>query len=130
MRWKGAKSGNGTAARQWIYVLWNFPYVWVTKIGITGYPDMRLRDIDRTSPGWDFRLFHVRTFGAYQLEQFLHAIFYPFKVRFRGSGHTERFLSLVIPPALLIIIIWVTIERLVLLSPVIILAYFLMKLTL
>lgn len=99
------KSGNGTWAPQYIYVLYNLPYIWVTKIGITGYPDHRIRDIRESSPGEDYYLVCVRLFGAYQLEQFLHRMFRPLQVQWEGSGHTERFVSLVILLAVPIIYI-------------------------
>lgn len=99
------RSGNGTMAPQYIYVLYNKPYWWVTKIGITGYPDRRIRGIREHDDalGKDYYLFKVHLFGAYYLEQFLHKIFAPFRVPWKGSGRTERFLIIVVPIAFLLI---------------------------
>lgn len=123
------RSGNGTWARQYIYVLWNFPFIWITKIGITGWEKYRIKSIDRQAPGWDFYLFKTQVFGAYYLEQLLHAIcfpfniFYVFGVRFGRSGHTERFLAISILIALPIILLWWVLDKAFLLIPVAGLAY-------
>lgn len=87
-----ARSGNGTAQRQWLYIMGNFPMLWIVKIGITGNPSARLRSVDKSAPGKDFYLFRVRIIWAYQIEQFVHALCFFLRVRFWGSGHTERFL--------------------------------------
>lgn len=100
------KSGNGTWAPQYIYILYNRPYWFVTKIGITGYPQRRLHGI-RTDPdaiGTDFYLLKIKMFGAYYVEQFLHRLFFVFKVPWKGSGRTERFLVIVVIPAVVLLI--------------------------
>lgn len=105
MRLFKRKSGNGTWASQYIYVLVNWPFFWVTKIGITGWPEHRLSDIRKDSPGTDYYLLKVRLFGAYYLEQLLHILFRPIRVKWTGSGYTERFLSIACIPAVVIILL-------------------------
>lgn len=95
------RSGNGTWNIQWFYVLWNFPCFWVVKIGITGEPITRWANIDKTSFGWDFPIYAVRIFCAYQVEQGVHRLCRIMKVYFNGSGHTERFFVLAAIPALI-----------------------------
>ena len=95
------RSGNGTSNVQWLYVLGNFPFLWVVKIGIAGNLWKRERQVDRTAPGWDFVLFALYIPGAYQVEQWLHKICKPLRVSFRGSGHTERFLFPAAIPAVI-----------------------------
>jgi hypothetical protein len=98
------RSGNGKKSAQWLYLLWNFPYLGVCKIGIGGDLGKRVRGVDRTSKGKDFTLFAVKVLFAYQTEQFMHSLFSMFRVRFNGSGKTERFSSLVIIPSICIML--------------------------
>lgn len=86
------KSGNGVSSRQWLYVLGNFPYFWIVKIGISKCAKTRLRQIDKSAKGIDFILFKIKIRWAYQAEQFTHFLCSPIRVRFNGSGKTERFL--------------------------------------
>jgi len=85
------KSGNHTSSPQWLYLLGNFPYFWIVKIGIGGKLKARERQIDRSAKGMDFILFALWFPWAYQVEQIIHAICAPLRARFNGSGHTERF---------------------------------------
>lgn len=95
-------SGNGTAAKQWIYVFWNIPFVWVVKIGIAGNVKDRHRGVDRSSPGWDIPIWFIPIFFAYQLEQAIHRGCSFLQVPFWGSGHTERFFILAAIPAVIL----------------------------
>jgi len=101
-----ARTGNGTSNFQWIYVLWNWPYFWVCKVGIAGSLKARERQVDASAPGRDLIIWAVYVPLAYQVEQALHRLFAPFRVRFSGSGHTERFLSICAIPAILAITAW------------------------
>lgn len=103
---KKIKSGNGTAAKQWLYVLWNLPYFWTCKVGITGYLDLRVQQIDEDNKGYDFPIFAIKIYGAYQVEQFVHGLCSFMRDRsFKGTGHTERFFVLAIIPAIAISIL-------------------------
>ena len=102
------KIGNGSWSRQWVYVLVNFPYIWVSKTGITGRNvDQRLKEIDDSAPGWDFKFFSLPILFAYPIEQFLHSIYRKLglSVKFKGSGKTERFLVITIIPSVIIVFI-------------------------
>lgn len=89
------RSGNHTTAKQYIYVLVNFPYFWVIKVGIGGNKEKRIRSIDKEAPGKDFCLMSARLHFAYGLEQSIHLMLAPLNYRADpkkwGSGHTERF---------------------------------------
>lgn len=62
------------------------------KIGIARDVPRRWNDIDRSTPGTRERpTFHLPVIGARALEKTLHALFYPFRYRHRGSGKTEWF---------------------------------------
>ena len=106
------KSGNGTWAPQYIYLLYNVPYWYVTKIGVTGSPANRLRSFreDTQCPGEDAYLFKVKVFGAYYIEQFLHRVFRMFRIRWSGTGKTERFLIIVAPIAIAFIVVFKAID--------------------
>lgn len=105
-RRKKIRTGNGTSAIQWLYVLWNFPFVWVCKIGIGGKLKERERQVDASAPGWDLIIFALPIPMAYQVEQFIHRMCAPLRVKFWGSGYTERFFVLAIVPAIAIATAW------------------------
>jgi len=96
------KSGNGTSSAQWIYVLWNVPFVWVVKIGIGGKLRKRTRQVGKSAKGWDIPVFAIWIPFAYQVEQFIHRLCSPIRVKFDGTGKTERFLLPAIIPGILI----------------------------
>ena len=104
---KRSRSGNGTANAQHLYLLWNWPYLHVCKIGISGDVKRRLRTINRTSPGYDFKIIAPVIFGAYYIERGLKNVFKAkwFKVKFEGSGKTERFTALLLPVFLTVIVL-------------------------
>lgn len=97
-------SGNGTAARQYIYVLWYvFPMPWLWKIGITGNMQARLREINKTTFGVIVPIWFCKIYGAYYVEQFLLGILYPLKWHVNGSGGTEyRILGIIALPLILL----------------------------
>lgn len=101
------RSGNHTWRPQWLYIYWNFPFLWIIKIGITGRTvKRRRREVDRSAPGWDFPIFVIYLYGAYQCEQMIHRTCRLLQVGFWGSGKTERFHILALIPALAISIAW------------------------
>lgn len=104
------QSGNGTANKQWLYIFWNIPFIWVCKIGISGNVKTRHRQVDRTSRGIDIPVWYIRIYFAYQLEQWLHRVFSFARVRFTGSGHTERFFIIAAVPALILSLLFFIIE--------------------
>ena len=88
------KSGNYTSAPQFLYILWNVPYIWVVKIGIGGKLRHRTRQVGKSAPGLDIPVFATWVIGAYGLEQFIHRLCAPFRLplgRRWGTGRTERF---------------------------------------
>jgi hypothetical protein len=93
------RTGNGTARTQWLYVLWNFPFIWTVKIGISGDHKRRHKQVDKSAPGWDFIVYAVRIPFAYQVEQTVHGLMSWCRVGFWGSGHTERFWVIAAIPA-------------------------------
>lgn len=99
---KRRRSGNGTTARQWLYILANFPFIWIVKVGIAGDVTKREKQIDKSAKGWDFCIFKIKILFAYQVEQFVHRLCSPIQVSFDGSGKTERFFFLAAIPAFLL----------------------------
>jgi hypothetical protein len=87
------KTGNGSWGRQTIYVLLNFPFFWVIKVGITSRPDLRVDQIDKDNIGIDFLLFKAERYAAWPWEQIHHTLMSPLRWRwwFKGTGKTERF---------------------------------------
>lgn len=62
------------------------------KIGIARNVRQRWADIDRSTPGSRERpTFAVKIFYARRVEQFLHRLFWLWRVRHTGSGKTEWF---------------------------------------
>jgi hypothetical protein len=96
------KSGNGTSRIQWLYVFWNFPFIWTVKVGISGDWKTRHKQVDKSAPGWDIPIWCIKIPFAYQVEQFVHGLMFWCRVGFWGSGHTERFFILAAIPAILI----------------------------
>ena len=81
------RTGNRTWNTQLVYILGNFPFVMVVKIGITGNMKRRLSQIDKSAPGNDRVLFRMKIWGAYYLEQLVHFLCYPLRVyHFRELG--------------------------------------------
>lgn len=109
---KKKKSGNGTSAKQDLYILVNVPYVWVAKVGISGNAAKRKKEIDKSAKGKDLVLVKFRIHYAYQVEQFIHRLCAPIRVRFDGSGKTERFFILAIIPAFIFGLLFWLVERL------------------
>ena len=114
---KKRKTGNGTSNRQWLYVIANpsvallfspiiymlpvapwiqlsiFGLLLLTKVGITGYLELRFMKISKTSPGIDVLIYAVPISYAYQLEQWIHRKFKWLNCPWFGSGHSEWFFS-------------------------------------
>lgn len=79
------KSGNGTIARQELYLLVNWPYVFIYKIGIGKDAKARARDKSRDHPGTYHCVAAARIEFAYQIEQLLLALTLPFFWPFFGG---------------------------------------------
>lgn len=92
---KKRTSGNNVRNKQSLYLLWNFPFIWIVKIGITGRGVWnRCRAVDKEDPGITFPIFWVNVPFAYQLEQFIFKICKSLNLQYKnfgGTGHTERF---------------------------------------
>ena len=103
------RTGNHTSAPQWIYFLWNFPYVWIVKIGIGGKLRTRTRQVGKSAPGLDIPVFALWVVGAYQVEQFIHWSCSWCRVRLGkrwGTGRTERFYLPALPVGIVISLAW------------------------
>lgn len=99
---KRRRTGNGTTNRQWLYIFWNFPFIWIVKIGIGGDMWKRRKQVDKSAPGIDIPIWFIYIPFAYQLEQFIHSIMSIIQVPFWGSGHTERFFIIAAVPAIVL----------------------------
>lgn len=90
-----------------IYIMWNFPYLWKVKIGVStfGKTRKRVKSVNSTTPGWVFPIFvSVLPWGVPGLESTLHKLLKPLHSPFtKGSGKTEWFLILALIPAIFII---------------------------
>lgn len=104
------RSGNGTSARQWLYVFWNIPFIWIVKVGIAGSVKKRHSQVDRSAPGWDIPIWYIKIPFAYQLEQFIHSMMSFCRIGFWGSGHTERFFIIAAIPAIILSLVLFIIE--------------------
>ncbi len=114
------RTGNHTANPQWLYIVINptlaipgfalalyvgYPpsfsaflasFLVLIKIGITGVPRSRFRDIHKASPGIDIPIRLAWLPGAYYIEQTLHFLFFLFRLWSwgQGAGRTEWFIAL------------------------------------
>lgn len=79
------KSGNGTAARQWLYLYVNIPLVILFKIGISGNYKRRAKQVSKKGFGQTVPVFAVRIPFAFQCEQAMHRSFRLFNIRYGGS---------------------------------------------
>lgn len=111
------RTGNHTANVQWLYIVINptlaipgfavalyagYPpafaaflasFLVLIKIGITGRLVARFRSIVKSSPGMDIPIPLMLMPFAYQAEQAIHWILWPFRIRWIGSGKTEWFIG-------------------------------------
>lgn len=110
------RTGNGSKSRQWLYILINIPLIWIVKIGITGNLSRRIRQIDRSAFGWDVPIFAVKIRFAYAVEQSIHRFCSGLRIRFHGSGKTERFFVLAALPAILGAVLVFVLEWIIYLS--------------
>lgn len=114
------RTGNHTANPQWIYLVINptlalpllvfglatglplVPALFMSsffvliKVGVTGVPKHRFRGIHKASPGIDIPIRLAWLPGAYYIEQAIHFLFFPFRLRAwgRGAGRTEWFIAI------------------------------------
>ena len=80
-----------------LYCLWNFPLIWIFKVGIvrTGKGAFRrAKEVNKAMPGYPIPIMAVIIpFGAYRVEQEMHRIMRRWRVDFyKGDGHTETFI--------------------------------------
>ncbi len=85
MRISHRKSGNGTSARQWLYLYVNIPLIFLFKIGISGNYKRRARQVSKKGIGQTIPVFAVRIPFAFQCEQALHRLFRLFNIKYGGS---------------------------------------------
>jgi hypothetical protein len=105
MRIQNRKSGNGTAARQWLYLYVNVPLVFLFKIGISGNYKRRAKQVANKGFGHTVPVFAVRVPFAFQCEQAMHRFFRLFNIRYGGSR--EWYLFPVAPLAILVMVfVW------------------------
>jgi hypothetical protein len=98
MRRRTQKSGNGTHARQWLYLYVNVPFLVLVKIGISGDYKRRAREVNKAAFGWTIPVFAVKIPFAWQCEQAMHRLFCCFNISYGGSR--EWFLFPVAPVAI------------------------------
>lgn len=127
------KTGNGTKAKQELYVMVWLPaaiftivaaiylatikhpaFVWLAiacpvKIGIGGNSERRRREIDNSLPGPVWKVFSATIRNAYGVEQSLHRALRWLNVPMMGSGKTEWFFGFAFFPAVLMAgLVWAT----------------------
>lgn len=90
------RSGNGTSAKQWLYLLINLPNFYLCKVGITGNLKNRLRSINDEAFGYTFPVFCFRVHFAYQIEQAILNVSKPFKFSYGQSGRSEWRIGIVV----------------------------------
>lgn len=109
-------SGNGTNARQWLYLFWNIPCIWMCKIGIGGNYQRRSKEVSRTVFGVAVPVFAVKILFAYKIEKALHRTFRVFNIPFHGSGKEEWFFILVLPFAAVVMLFFFLLEWVIILG--------------
>ena len=89
----GHKSTSRILEETFVYLMWNFPFFFLNKFGISDKTKNRVKNVSDTTPGI---VNLVATFNlpfGYKLEQFIHALYRLQNVHFwTGSGRTEWFL--------------------------------------
>ena len=113
---KARTSGNGTNNRQWLYLFWNIPCIWMCKIGIGGDYERRRKEVSRTAPGNAILFLAVKILFAYRIEKALHRTFRVFNIPFHGSGKQEWFFILVLPFAAAVMLFFFFLEWIVILG--------------
>jgi hypothetical protein len=101
---------NNTPQKQWLYVMVNFPMLFLCKVGISKDAERRAKDVSKSIPGRAIILFAGRIYFAYQIEQALHKLGKEFNVPFVGSGKTEWFWLPVGLVAIVVILIALALE--------------------
>lgn len=102
------RSGNGTSASQFLYLLIYLPIPLFVKVGISGNVWQRVGFISESLPGFVVPLLWVKVPFAWQLEQALHGWLSWLSVPFIGSGRTEYFwlpAVLIVAPIMLFLIV-------------------------
>lgn len=90
------KSERRILGETYVYLMHNFPHVWVSKFGITDHTDARVRDVSDTTPGDVFYVFPPSQvpFGK-AVEGFVHSLYSWANAPFNtGSGRSEWFLNI------------------------------------
>lgn len=65
------RTGNGTNSAQWLYVKLHIPFIWKTKIGITGYLFQRTRQTSAKVWGFYVPVAFIQMYFAWPVEQFI-----------------------------------------------------------
>lgn len=114
---------------QILYLMINFPLIFLVKIGITGNLQQREKNISETTPGIAVPVIAFYLYNAHGLEQWLHRVLAPLNVRLKGSGGTEWFLILGLVIALPVLILRQIIDFTVLVAVVMISAVIIAKIS-
>lgn len=114
---------------QILYLMINFPLVFLVKIGITGNLQQRKKDISDTTIGIAVPVIAFYLYNAHGLEQWLHRVLAPLNIRLKGSGGTEWFLILALVIALPVLIIRQVFDFTVLIAVVMIAAVVIAKIS-
>jgi hypothetical protein len=104
------RSGNGTRAAQDLYIMINLPFLWVWKIGVSRNAEDRARQVSKNVPGWMFTVAAVRLRWAYAIEQRLLAATTWARINIFGRGDREYRHILAGLPALLIVLVLLTLK--------------------
>lgn len=93
---KSSSRGRGIAKVTYCYVMANFPFVFISKFGISTAPLLRRAQVDKTTPGWVFLVASVKIPFGYAFEQGIHLLYSWANVRLwrNASGGSEWFLCL------------------------------------
>lgn len=100
------KSGNGTIARQDLYLMVNWPYFFIFKIGISRDAKHRSRQVSAKHPGTYYCVAVARIEFAYQVEQLLLSLtslfYWPF---FGGKEQRWGLLWVLIAPLIWLLVL-------------------------
>lgn len=85
--------------------MFNFPFFFLQKFGISDKTKQRRKSVSETTPGFVGVLLSVNLAYGYECEQFVHGLYYPLNFKrilnsigvgdlWHGSGHSEWFVAL------------------------------------
>ena len=96
--------------RRWVYVMINFPLVFLVKIGIAKSVRKRKSQISKSMPGFAIPIFALPIPQARRVEQALHDLLGFMNIPYFGSGRTEWFFVAAAIPAIFVITLIFIIE--------------------